>query len=759
MLRPAFFTASFAFTLIVHSSIAAEPTLSQLDYSGSPQAVEALDRELYAAGTDPVKLAVIEQRLLAGLRARDTTYAARQVLCQRLGWVLGLAPEKLTASGLKPLPAMLVDERDSDLARLALEPAPGATVDTLFLTALSQTTARTRIALIDSIARRQIVAAVPALAKLLGDNDPTTAAAAARALGLITDHSSALVLQAVPEPSSASVAAAKLEIAPRLAAGSALAVLADLRARAADPVHRIAALRLLLQLDPSVATTLEVLDGNDTAAKRVALESLYASPAPQLISSLAAKLSTWDAFTQSAVIAVMARRGDAVATSAVLKATAHEDAMVRMAALEALGFLPGTIETMTALSKIAAGNAVAESKSAKASLTRLNGPAVNAAILSGAERGETVLRVVFIEQLALRGLNEGLPLLLQFRTDSDAAVRAAAVSALGELASPADNKIVLDWAIAATDANEQARALRALVSITLRNPDIAGRGATLYAVMETAPAELALRLLPTLGRIGGAPSAASAGKLALSADLKLAEAATNALVRWTDDTAISVLVSVAERTTLPIVRASAVTGVIAAFERNRAFWNVDATTFVARLLAVSASAESRLALITLLKRAADAPALALAEKSQGDPVMGAAAVEVAAVIRANQAGSAKLRASTMAGVRNLMDGNTGNRWSVPAEGDEWVEIDFNLSRPLRRITLDQTGRGAEFPESYELYVTDDVAVPGKVVASGVGQTNKTVIDLPVGTRGRYVIIKNLVARKDTPWSICEIFVD
>lgn len=759
MLRPTFFTAGFVFTLLAHSSVAAEPTLSQLDYSGSPQAVEALDRELYAAGTDPVKLAVIEQRLLVGLRARDTTYAARQVLCQRLGWVLGLAPEKLTAAGLKPLPAMLADERDSDLARLALEPAPGAVIDSLFLTALNQTTARTRIALMDSIARRQIVAAVPTLATLLSNNDPATAAAAARALGLITDHSAAVVLLAVPEPSPAAVAAAKLALAPRLAAGSALAVLADLRARAADPVHRIAALRILLQLDPSIATTLDVLDGNDTAAKHVVLESIYASRAPQIIPALAAKLSTWDALTQTAVIAAMARRGDAAAISALLKATAHEDANVRTAALEALGFLPGTIETMTALTKVAAGTATAENKIAKASLARLNGPALNAAILTGAERGETAWRVVLIEQIALRGLSEGLPLLVKLRADPDSAIRAAAVTALGELAPPADNKIVLDWAIAATDANEQARAVRALVSITLRNPDVAGRGAPLYAALESAPAELALRLLPALGRIGGAPSAACAAKLALNVDFKLAEAALAALVRWPDDTAVAALVSVAERTTLPALRASAVSGVIAAFERNRAFWNADATALVARLLVVSAAAESRLALITLLKRAVDAPALALAEKSQSDPVIGAAAGETAAVIRANQAGPAKLRASTMAGVKNLTDGNTGNRWSVPAEGDEWVEVDFILSRPLRRITLDQTGRGAEFPEGYELYVTDDVAVLGKVVATGVGQTNKTVIDLPVGTRGRYVIIKNVAARKDTPWSICEIFVD
>jgi HEAT repeat protein len=523
-------------------------------------------------------------------------------------------------------------------------------------------------------------------------------------------------------------------------------------------VHRIAALRILLQLDPSIATTLDVLDGNDTAAKHVVLESIYASRAPQIIPALAAKLSTWDALTQTAVIAAMARRGDAAAISALLKATAHEDANVRTAALEALGFLPGTIETMTALTKVAAGTATAENKIAKASLARLNGPALNAAILTGAERGETAWRVVLIEQIALRGLSEGLPLLVKLRADPDSAIRAAAVTALGELAPPADNKIVLDWAIAATDANEQARAVRALVSITLRNPDVAGRGAPLYAALESAPAELALRLLPALGRIGGAPSAACAAKLALNVDFKLAEAALAALVRWPDDTAVAALVSVAERTTLPALRASAVSGVIAAFERNRAFWNADATALVARLLVVSAAAESRLALITLLKRAVDAPALALAEKSQSDPVIGAAASETAAVIRANQAGPAKLRASTMAGVKNLTDGNTGNRWSVPAEGDEWVEVDFILSRPLRRITLDQTGRGAEFPEGYELYVTDDVAVPGKVVATGVGQTNKTVIDLPAGTRGRYVIIKNVAARKDTPWSICEIFV-
>ena len=62
-------------------------------------------------------------------------------------------------------------------------------------------------------------------------------------------------------------------------------------------------------------------------------------------------------------------------------------------------------------------------------------------------------------------------------------------------------KTLLDWTLAATDANEQNRALRALVTLTLRNPMIATRGAPVYAAIESASAEAALRLLPALGRI------------------------------------------------------------------------------------------------------------------------------------------------------------------------------------------------------------------------------------------------------------------
>ena len=756
-----FHAALLAGTVLVLPLPAADSALPALGYSGSQVALESLDREVKAAGLDPVKLAALEASLLALLRNKEATFAARQAATQRLGLILALGLVKPNAASLRPLGTMLADEQNSDLARFALEPVGGEVVDALFVTALGKTTGRTRLALIDSVARRASGVAVPVLTKLVADSDATTAAAAAKALGAIGTPEALAALQATPEPSPRAVAAAKLAASSRLPAASAMPLLQEIRTAAADPAQRSAALRALLEIDPvnAPATTIAVLGGDDWAMKQVALESLYASRAPGLVVALLAPLASWDAPTQSGVIAVLGRRGEAAATAAIVKAVAHADAEVRGAAITALGTIPGTAETALVLAKSVAGADAAEAKAARVSLARLNGPGVSAAVLSGAEQGEAALRTAFIEQLALRNQTEGLPFLLKLRADPDAAVRAAAATAFGDLAPIADVKTLLDWTLAATDANEQSRALRALVTLTLRNPDGAARGAVVYAAIEKAGPESALRLLPALGRIGGAPSAESAARLALGADAKVAEAALAALTRWSDATALAALATVAEKTTAPAARAAAVEGVIAYFDRTRGAWDEQDTSIVARVLPVSVDPAARGRLLKLLNRAGDSAALALAKGLKDDAAVGAAAREAAEIITANLAGPAKVRVSGGSGAGNIMDGKTSSRWTVPQVGEEWVEIDFKVARPLHRLTLDQTGRTGDFPESYAVHVTDDLANPGPAMATGTGQTGKTVIALPSGTRGRYVIIKNVAERLDGWWAISELFVD
>ena len=147
--------------------------LQDLDYSGDQSALAALDRDLNAARTDLPKLAAIEARLVALLRRTDASIAARQAACQRLGtvWAATGAP---SASALELFKAMLVDDRETDIARLTLERTPGAAVDTLLVDAAGKTTGRIRLGIIQTLTARAPVSAVAALATLLGDQDPAT---------------------------------------------------------------------------------------------------------------------------------------------------------------------------------------------------------------------------------------------------------------------------------------------------------------------------------------------------------------------------------------------------------------------------------------------------------------------------------------------------------------------------------------------------------------------------------------------------------
>lgn len=747
--------------LICSAAFAAEPpALNQLTYAGDQASLDALDRDLNAAGSDPAKLAALEKRLLATARSATATYAARQAASQRLGLVLGLGSAQPGAETLKPLGAMLADERDSELARLALDPVPGEAVDRLYVAALAKTSGRTRLALLNSITLRRSAVAVPELAKLLRGTDRPAAALAAHALGAIADPAAIAVLDRDADAHAPAVVAAKLAAAPRAPADVAARWLADLQAGAGTAAHRATAFRLALDLAPdrALARIAAVLDARDAVLTPVALEALRDLKGADPVATLGAKFAQRDAATQAALLHAFARRGDAAAVPLAVKAAGHADLDVRLAACQALALLPGSAEVAALLAAAIAKAEVAEARAARQSLSQLNGPGVSAAIQAGAERGEASLRAVYLEQLALRNQTEAVPFLLKARGEPDATVRTAAVGALGDLAPFSEQPALIAWTVGATDEGEQSRALRALVSLTLRNPAAATRGKAIFAAIESAEPALALRLLPILGRLGGAESAACAARLAIKGDASVATAAVAALTRWSDATALEALGQVVTGAP-PAQRSAAVQGLVRYFERSRERWSPAQTKVLTVVVPAVSDPAARSQLLGFMARANDKAALQFVEGLKNDGTIGAEATYVAAVIAANLAGSPRVRASQPNGTGNILDGRTSTRWNADALGEEWVEIDFRATRPLRRLTLDTTGRTDEHPERYEVYVTDDPKAPGMPVASGAGDRTKTVVELPAGTRGRYVVIKNVAERKDAQWAICELFVD
>lgn len=743
------------------------PELARLSYSEDQTALDSLDREIAEAGIEARKLAALQARLLVLLTRDDLTYAARQAIAQRLGLVLAHSTAEPLAESLKPLVSMFAEDREADLARLALESAPGEAIDTILIDALDQTSGRARLGVIDSLGRRKAGMAVGALARLLHGDTADTAAAAARALGQIANTGALEALRTTPTPSNSEVSAAigmaKLSIAAVLPTSDAAALLREIEADSHVPSPvRDGAFRLALARVPATASDriVDVLAGDDWSLQQVALESIAGSRAPDLVSSLLTNLGAWNAPVRIGVIAALARRGEVAAVPVIARVAAHGEPEVQAAALEALGSLPGSPDIAALLAGTAAGSAAELAKIARQSLARLDGAGVSASILAGAKTGETSVRTAFIEQLALRGMTEGIPLLIQMRGEKDGAIRIAAVTALGELGAASEQRTLLDWTLTASDQAEQTRALRSLVNVTLRIPSGETRGTILHEAIESAEPAVARRLLPALARIGGSASAESAARLAVRDDATLADAALSALDRWSDDTALASLARVAGNAALPALRQAALDSATRYIERHRDAWTQDTTTVIERLLAATNETPARRRLVTFLHRASDDHALALAERLSEDPQIGASATTAADVIRANRAGPLEPRASgAAANIKNIIDQDTKTRWSVPTRGKEWIEIDFRQSRPLQRITLDQGERSNEFPERFEAFVTDDVAAPGTVVVSGTGQHDRTIIEFPAGTRGRYVIIKNAEERKNSQWSVSELYVD
>lgn len=762
MLRSILLFAALSATLLgAAESKSSESALHLLTYSGDQSALDAVDRELAAAGTDASKLAALEKQLLDVLRRNDATFAARQAVCQRLGLILAQSAPELSPEIAKRLGAMLADDRDADIARLALERVPGKPVDALLITALGKTTGRTRLGLIDSLGRRRAGSAVAALTVLLADADAGVATATAKALGVIGDSAAVTALRSAPASIAPAAAAAKIVAAQRLPAEEALAVCREVESDTRAPAAtRAAAFRTSLTFDPAAPQRIaEALGGADASLKPVAIEAIGDLSGGEIIRALTAALHSWDPQTQAGVVSALGRRGDEAAVPAVTAAVAHSDPDVRMAAIAALGALPGSRDTVQLLAKTITGADASEAKLARQSLARLNGRDVSAAIISGAERGDAAVRVVYLEQLALRNMTEGLPLLWKCRTDPDSAVRIAAAGALGEIAPLSELPQLAKWTIEAKDESEQSRALRSLVNVALRDRNAATRGRPVCEIIESAQPAVAVRLLPALSRIGGEQSAACAGRLALRDDPKLSEAAIATLARWTDQTALRSLATVATKAAAADSRSAAVDAAIATFERNRGAWNEKSSEVVATLFAATPDTPKRKALLALLTYAKDGAALKLVQGQQADPALGEAARYTAAVIQANRAGPPAVRASNPSNTKSIIDGKTSTRWTATTNGEEWIEVDFRATRPLRSITLDQSGRTTDFPEHYEVFVTNDPKNPGQPLTTGKGQRNKTVIELPSGTSGRYLIIRNTAEREEGQWAISELVVD
>ena len=188
--------------------------------------------------------AALEERLLAYLGGSYSS-VTRSVVCRHLA-LIG------SAASVPAVTPLILDEELSVHARNVLERIPGPESEKALRDALGQAKGRTRIGVINSVAVRRDAASTPALIKIL-DEDPDSAAAAAKALGEIGTSEAAKALTAArgkgPVPVQKAVVDGTLICADRLVAAGqrpqAITLLESLT-EASQPEHvRLAARRML----------------------------------------------------------------------------------------------------------------------------------------------------------------------------------------------------------------------------------------------------------------------------------------------------------------------------------------------------------------------------------------------------------------------------------------------------------------------------------------------------------------------------------
>lgn len=461
-----------------------------------------------------------------------------------------LVKQMQNMGGLEAIPALakLLADKDGwlrETARCALQNNPVPEAAAALRTALNQTTEPAwQAALALALGARKDAGSVTAIAALLKSRDEQLQAAAFKALGDIAVPQAAQAIETARKSVPASLRVISGEAWMKCAeqmlragsAANAQAVYARLNVAAEPRPVRLAALRGTLQCagDAAGNLILTLLSGTDVDARQIAtaqINHLGSGAAKNLVSG-AGKLPIE---SQMLIVGLLASRGEKAALPLALELARGQNESARAAGIGALARL-GDATTVPFLVEnlAAAGEAGAE---ARASLTRLAGPGVNEKILDAMKQAaDAKQKTTLIEILEARGATIATPALLALATGDNAALRRAAMKALGKLALPASIPDMIKGLFKTEKGGERNDAEKAIALVCARTPEKERQADPVLAAHVTAtPAEKAL-LVPLLGRIGGNKAFEVIKAALASTDNATVEAGQTALYNWPDAT-------------------------------------------------------------------------------------------------------------------------------------------------------------------------------------------------------------------------------
>jgi len=448
----------------------------------------AVEDLVCAATSDPKRAVDVELRLL-GILQSGASIETKQFVCRQLRLVG-------SDSSVLFLGRMLNEPKLGHMARQALEAMPSAAASAALRQALHTTRGDLLVGVINSLGERRESTSVSALTAQLDSRDVVAVQAAISALGKIGGEAAFDALRAVAwrfdpalgEGTSISVNLSEdvrrrldvrylfdalLMCAERLIDNDRADRAADTFARiyrstSAPRPQRIAALVGLTRAAPdrAVPLILQLLRGPDPAS-RAAAANLVGRLPPASAAPIVTLLGTLPTVQQALVIEAVSGCSDRALLFPLLKATMSPDPAVRVTALRALGHQQGNRQIVQLLVAAASGGG-AESAVARESLSRIEGPEVDADLMAQLDQTSVAMRAEAARGLGVRGVTNAVPRLVKALGDANGPIRFAAIESLGQLGGEQQLQDLLDYLGRADVAAEQEVAARAVLAIARR---------------------------------------------------------------------------------------------------------------------------------------------------------------------------------------------------------------------------------------------------------------------------------------------------
>ena len=156
------------------------------DWGQSREALTELSGIINKAHGDKAELAKLEKALL-GVLESNAKRAGKQYACRELS-IIG------TEQSVPVLAGMLANQKNSDMARYALERIPGTAVDDALRGSLRKAQGNAKVGVINSLGQRRYKKAVRPLTRFIGAKNEAVATAAAAAMGRIASPQAAKAL-------------------------------------------------------------------------------------------------------------------------------------------------------------------------------------------------------------------------------------------------------------------------------------------------------------------------------------------------------------------------------------------------------------------------------------------------------------------------------------------------------------------------------------------------------------------------------------